>query len=100
MGTCTGGALSKIYWAILGNEKVDKPFNEAVYPDQKKVYQLILVEARGIEPLSENSFMQLSPGTACCLHSLVRPPTGGLPDSVSLIHPQRRGTRRERSPLI
>ena len=61
--------------------------------------RLLMVEARGIEPLSENLFIQLSPSAAYRLHSLIPAPTGRLRYLVSLIHPMRRGTRTRRSPL-
>ena len=54
--------------------------------------RVLLVEARGIEPLSENSFVWLSSSEAYLLHSLTDPPTGRLADLVAHIHPVGRGT--------
>ena len=42
-----------------------------------------MVEARRVELLSENRSIQLSPGGADYLHSLIRPPNGRLADLVA-----------------
>ena len=43
----------------------------------------VLVEPRGIEPLSENNLEGTSPGAVCYLHSLIRTGTNTLPDLVA-----------------
>ena len=42
-----------------------------------------VVEARGVEPLSENTSARLSPGAAGCLNSFFRAPAGGLREKVA-----------------
>ena len=44
-----------------------------------------LVEARGVEPLSENRSIQLSPSKVYRLNSLLIPPTDRLKKSVSAV---------------
>lgn len=43
----------------------------------------VLVEPRGIEPLSESNLERTSPGAVCYLHSLIRTGTNTLPESVA-----------------
>ena len=43
----------------------------------------LMVEPRGIEPLSENNLEGTSPGAVCYLHSLIRTGTNTLPDLVA-----------------
>ena len=42
-----------------------------------------MVEARGVEPLSENISAQLSPGADGCLHFLTQAPAVGLKSLVA-----------------
>ena len=48
-----------------------------------KGWILILVEMRGIEPLSESNLERLSPGAVCYLHSLIPSGTNTLRDLVA-----------------
>ena len=50
--------------------------------NQKSSYLFVLVELRGIEPLSENNLTGLSPGAVCYLHSLGCARTDTLTASV------------------
>ena len=43
----------------------------------------LLVEMRGIEPLSESNLEGLSSGAVCYLHSLILPGTNTLQESVA-----------------
>ena len=42
-----------------------------------------MVEPRGIEPLSESNLERTSPGAVCYLHSINRPGTNTLSESVA-----------------
>ena len=44
---------------------------------------LLMVEPRGIEPLSESNLERLSPGAVCYLHSLTLPGTNTLQSLVA-----------------
>ena len=46
-------------------------------------YPRILVEPRGIEPLSESNLERISPGAVCYLHSLIPAGTNTLRESVA-----------------
>ena len=46
-------------------------------------YVCVMVEVRGIEPLSEGNLERTSPGAVCYLHSLIRTGTNTLPKLVA-----------------
>ena len=61
--------------------------NDSNFFEPKSLSKVLLVEAGGVEPPSENSLTGTSPGAGRYLHSLIRAGTNTLTDSVaSLMH--------------
>lgn len=77
--------INKIY---LYDDKMTVLYNtqdshSEVTIDDKSLSRVGLVEARGVEPLSESNLERTSPGAVCYLHSLDRTGTNTLPVLVA-----------------
>ena len=57
--------------------------NDSNFFEHKSSSKVFLVEARGIEPLSESNLTRTSPGAVCYLHSLIPAGTNTLRDLVA-----------------
>ena len=72
-----------------GLSDVDNPSNISTYPNNENFFshnslsKALLVEPRGIEPLSESNLEGTSPGAVCYLHSLHAAGTNTLSVSVA-----------------
>ena len=72
-----------------GLSDVDNPSNMSTYSNDgyffrhKSLSKVLLVEPRGIEPLSESNLERTSPGAVCYLHSLIPTGTNTLRESVA-----------------
>ena len=72
-----------------GLSDVDNPSNMSTYSNDgyffrhKSLSKVLLVEPRGIEPLSESNLEGTSPGAVCYLHSLIPAGTNTLRNLVA-----------------
>ncbi len=62
-----------------------KPLRQSRLQNSRVLCNIVLVEARGVEPLSENHLSRLSPSAADPLDSPHRAPTDRLPVAVSAL---------------